>query len=119
LDKCIEGQTPYYLIRWKNYSPENDTWESVHNLANAKKVLQDYEGQGQPSIGVRYHVMTVTEDRAGKTPPTDPAACILTPGLIPVSLLSEGPTNPTAHILTPGLIPVSLLSKRPSNCTTG
>jgi hypothetical protein len=39
LDKCVEGTTPYYLVRWKNYGPEDNTWEPVQNLANANKAL--------------------------------------------------------------------------------
>lgn len=31
-----------YRVRWKGYSPQEDTWEPKENLGNAKKALDHY-----------------------------------------------------------------------------
>ena len=32
-----------YLVRWKRYMAEEDTWEKEGNLGNAREVVEDYE----------------------------------------------------------------------------
>jgi hypothetical protein len=32
-----------YLIRWKNYGPEDNTWEPAVGLSKVKKVVHDFE----------------------------------------------------------------------------
>src|ERR1700726_3386047 len=34
-----------YLIHWKGYPPEEDTWEPLSNLENAQEALQQYYQQ--------------------------------------------------------------------------
>ena len=36
-----------YLIRWKGYSAEHDTWEPETNLVNAKEALKEYKRMNQ------------------------------------------------------------------------
>ena len=32
-----------YKVRWKGYTNEDDTWEPIENLQNAKAKVDDYE----------------------------------------------------------------------------
>ena len=32
-----------YLVRWKRYTAEEDTWEKESNLGNAREAIEDYE----------------------------------------------------------------------------
>jgi len=32
-----------YLVRWKGFMAESDTWEGKENLENAKEVIEEYE----------------------------------------------------------------------------
>ena len=34
---------PIYCLRYTNYGPENDTWETKQNLTNAPEVLLEWE----------------------------------------------------------------------------
>lgn len=34
---------PIYRVRYTNYGPEEDTWETKQNLKNAPEVLRDWE----------------------------------------------------------------------------
>jgi len=32
-----------FLVRWKGYTVEEDTWESRENLGNAKELVEEFE----------------------------------------------------------------------------
>jgi len=34
-----------YLIRWKGFTAEHDTWEKKEDLGNAKEALEEFEGR--------------------------------------------------------------------------
>ena len=38
------GKTEY-LIRWKGWSPDDDTWEPIEHLSNARRHIEEYESQ--------------------------------------------------------------------------
>jgi hypothetical protein len=38
-----KGKGLQYLVRWKNYSINEDTWEPERNLKNAEEVLEEYK----------------------------------------------------------------------------
>jgi hypothetical protein len=40
----MKGQERQYLIRWKGYTPEWDTWEPIENLDGCQKLLDDFHG---------------------------------------------------------------------------
>jgi hypothetical protein len=42
LDSCKRQNKVQYLIHWKGYLSEEDTWELLSNLKNAQEVLQQY-----------------------------------------------------------------------------
>lgn len=44
IDKKIEKRKTYYLIRWKGYTPDDDTWEPKEEIMNAdEKMVEDFE----------------------------------------------------------------------------
>ena len=32
-----------FLVRWKEYTAEEDTWENRENLGNAKELVEEFE----------------------------------------------------------------------------
>jgi len=42
LDIRRRGSSYQYKIRWKNYGPEDDTWEPIANLSNATGAILDF-----------------------------------------------------------------------------
>jgi hypothetical protein len=37
------GTSSQYLIRWKGYGSNDDTWEQASNLSNAEEILEEYK----------------------------------------------------------------------------
>jgi hypothetical protein len=46
LQHRVRGKTTYYLIRWKGFTRDHDTWEPEKNLKNAKDKIKDYKKLG-------------------------------------------------------------------------
>lgn len=43
LDKKVDNKQVYYLVKWKNYSFSECTWESVDNLKDCKRKIRKFE----------------------------------------------------------------------------
>jgi hypothetical protein len=81
------GKTEY-LIRWKDYRPEDDTWEPLENLKNAREALHDFRSRGRDQEKVGYHVTAVTQ---GTTEANQNKLTWSKPGLICLTInLQEG-----------------------------
>ena len=39
-----------YLVRWKKFTAESDTWEGKENLGNTKKAIKEFEKEYQRDI---------------------------------------------------------------------
>ena len=43
LNKRIVREKEKFLVRWKGYMAEEDTWENRENLENAKELVEEFE----------------------------------------------------------------------------
>ena len=43
LNKRTIREKEKFLVRWKGYMAEEDTWENRENLGNAKELVEDFE----------------------------------------------------------------------------
>jgi len=43
LNKRIVKGKKKFLVRWKGYMVEEDTWENRENLENAKELVEEFE----------------------------------------------------------------------------
>jgi len=43
LDRRDVKGKPKYLVRWKEYTAEKDTWEGLENLGNIIKLVENFE----------------------------------------------------------------------------
>jgi len=50
-----------YLVRWKRFTAESNTWEKEENLKNAKELVDDFEGR--IGIKIRYQEEVVEKKR--------------------------------------------------------
>ena len=39
-----------YLVQWKGFTVENNTWEKVKDLWNAKELVEDFEGRLETEV---------------------------------------------------------------------
>jgi len=43
LNKRTVREKEKFLVRWKGYMAEEDTWENRENLENAKELVEEFE----------------------------------------------------------------------------
>ena len=56
-----QGRKLFYLVRWKGYGPQSDTWEPVSGLKNARELIKEYH-KSHP-----HAVRTLTSDESSPT----------------------------------------------------
>ena len=47
--RTIRGKEKF-LVRWKGYTTEEDTWENRKNLENAKKLVEEFEREYKEEV---------------------------------------------------------------------
>ena len=60
LDRQERRGKPKYLVRWKSYTAEEDTWKGLENLKNAMDLVEEFEK------GIREEEIQQIEKRKGK-----------------------------------------------------
>ena len=50
LNKRKIREVEKYLVRWKGFIAEHDSWERREDLGNAKVILEDFEGRMEAKI---------------------------------------------------------------------
>ena len=48
MDSRKRGRNVEYLIRWKGYGEEEDSWEPLKNIRDAKEALEIFKKEGKP-----------------------------------------------------------------------
>ena len=43
MDRRERKEKLKYLVRWKGYMAEEDTWEGLENLKNARDLVEEFE----------------------------------------------------------------------------
>ena len=50
LDKRGRGRMAEYLIKWRNYGEQENTWEPASNLKEAREAIKKFNKVGQDSV---------------------------------------------------------------------
>jgi len=50
LNKRMIREKEKFLVRWKGYTAEEDTWESRENLENAKELVKEFEREYREEV---------------------------------------------------------------------
>ena len=59
--KKIRGVVKY-LVRWKEFTAEGDTWERIENLKNAEEAIKEFEGKMSVEVR-RQEKIDIAEER--------------------------------------------------------
>ena len=57
-----------YLVRWKGFTAEGDTWERKENLKNAEEALTDFEGRTEIRKQEKIEEIEERDFRRGELP---------------------------------------------------
>jgi len=50
LNKKMVREKEKFLVRWKGYMVEKDTWENKENLKNAKELVEEFEKEYREEV---------------------------------------------------------------------
>ena len=50
LNKKMVREKEKFLVRWKGYMAEEDTWENKENLENAKELVEEFEKEYREEV---------------------------------------------------------------------
>src|ERR1700722_4907935 len=67
LAERIQRGVMEYLIKWKGYTTENNTWEPEENITNVKDILQKFKAQGQATRKWGHSVRVFVQSDASDT----------------------------------------------------
>ena len=62
LNKKKIREVDKYLVQWKRFMAEHDTWERKEDLGNAREVLEEFEGRMNTEIR-RQEKLDMAEER--------------------------------------------------------
>ena len=70
LNKRKIREVDKYLVQWKGFTAESDTWEKEEDLKNAKRLVEDFEGRVEAEIRRQEKLDRAEEQdfRRGKLP---------------------------------------------------
>ena len=59
-----------YLVQWKGFTAEEDTWERIENLKNAEEAIKEFEGRMSAEVRRQERIDMVEEKdfRRGELP---------------------------------------------------
>jgi len=67
-----------FLVRWKGYTTEEDTWESRENLGNAKELVEEFEREyGEEAEELRRQELEEEEKKFSRELPREFTAKLL------------------------------------------
>ena len=50
LNKRTVREKEKFLVRWKGYTAEEDTWENRENLENAKELVEEFKREHREEV---------------------------------------------------------------------
>ena len=62
LNKKKTREVEKYLVRWKGFTAEGDTWERIKNLKNTKEAIEEFEGKMSVEVR-RQEKIDMAEER--------------------------------------------------------
>jgi len=77
LNKRIVQGKEKFLVQWKGYTAEEDTWESRKNLGNAKELVEEFEREYGEKVELRQQELEEEEKEFSRELPREFTAKLL------------------------------------------